>query len=159
MCETPKPHHHLLVTQVELQSELRHDVFVTFLHHFSNGLGQFHQYGGANCGFGVAFTPGVPLGSQDHITICRSKITHLDKEINVTTHRVTKMNCTRISESFDDAKNIVDLLVDQHVVYLHSNVLLTSQPVSQGGQAPFKITAGSWFRTINIPKKGRGEDS
>lgn len=80
-----KPHHHLLVTQVKLQSELWHDVFVTFLHHFSNGLGQFHQYGGANCGFGVAFTPGVPLGSQNHITICRSKITHLDKEINVAT--------------------------------------------------------------------------
>lgn len=68
------------------------------------------------------------------------------------------MNCTRISESFDDAKDVVDLLVDHHIVYLHSNVLLTSQPVSQGGQAPFKITAGSWFRTVNIPT-GREEDS
>lgn len=69
------------------------------------------------------------------------------------------MSCTRISESFDDAKDIVDLLVDQHVVYLHSNVLLTSQPVSEVGQAPFKVTAGSWFRATNIPKKGREEDS
>lgn len=69
------------------------------------------------------------------------------------------MNCTRISESLDDAKDIVDLLVDHDIVYLHSNVLLTSQPVSQAGQAPFKITAGSGFRTTNIPKKGRGEDS
>lgn len=69
------------------------------------------------------------------------------------------MNCTRISKAFDDAKDIVDLLVDQHIVHLHSNVLLTSQCVSHGGQAPLKSTVGSWFRTTDIPKKGSEEDS
>lgn len=73
------------------------------------------------------------------------------------------LNCTRISESFDDAKDVDDLPADQHIVDLHSDVLLTSQSVSQRGQAAFKATAGSWFGTTDIPgekkkKRGRFED-
>lgn len=66
------------------------------------------------------------------------------------------MNCTRINESFDDTKDVDDLPVDQHIVYLHSDVLLTSQSV-RGGQPPFKATVSSWFRTADIPKKNKKE--
>lgn len=48
------------------------------------------------------------------------------------------MSSTRISESFDDSEHVVDLLVDQHVVHLHSDVLDASQSVRQRAQAAFK---------------------
>lgn len=122
-----------------------------------DSLGQLHQHGGANSGLGVAFTPSVSLSSQNHITICRSQIKRLDKDTDVTTSdHVFQMNCTRISESFDDTKDVDDLPVDQHIVHLHSDVLLTSQSV-RGGQPPFKATVSSWFRTTDIPKKKEKE--
>lgn len=65
------------------------------------------------------------------------------------------MNRTRIDESFDHAKDVDDLPVDQHIVYLHSDVLLTPQAVSQRGQPPFKAAVS--IRTTNIPKKSSEE--
>lgn len=65
------------------------------------------------------------------------------------------MSLTRISESFDDSEHIVDLLVDQHVVHLHSDVLLTTQSVSKWREAAFKTTTGIWFGTTNIPREDR----
>lgn len=62
---------------------------------------------------------------------------------------------TRINESPDDTKDVDDLAVDQHIVDLHSDVLLTSQSVCQRGQPPFKATVGCWFRTIDIPRKNK----
>lgn len=65
------------------------------------------------------------------------------------------MNPTRINEPSDDAKDVGDLPVDQHIVDLHSDVLLTSQSVSQRGQPPFEATVGSWFRATDIPRTQR----
>lgn len=47
------------------------EIIVTFLHHVPNSLGQLSQYGGPNSGFGITFTPGVPLRSQYNVLICR----------------------------------------------------------------------------------------
>lgn len=52
-----------------------------------------------------------------------------------------KVISTRICESFDDSEHIVDLLVDQHVVHLDSDVLAASQSVSQCLEAAFETAA------------------
>ena len=44
---------------------------LTILHHLMDSLGQLRQYGGANSGSGITWTPGVSLSSQHNIAICR----------------------------------------------------------------------------------------
>lgn len=66
-----------------------------------------------------------------------------------------KVSFTRISESFDDSKHVVDRPADQHVVHLHSDVLAASQSVGQRTEAAFKTTACIWFRTTDFPREDR----
>lgn len=62
-----------------------------------------------------------------------------------------KFNPTRISESFDDSKHIVELPVDQHIVHLNSDVLGASQSVRVWLETTFKTTARIWFRATDFP--------
>lgn len=61
---------------------------------------------------------------------------------------------TRIGESFDDSKHIVDLRVDQHVVHLNGDVGAASQFVINWRQTAFKTAACIRYRTADFP----GED-
>lgn len=131
----------------------------TVFHHIPNSLGQFHQYGGANSSSGVTSTPGVSLSSQDHVTICSHR--HMSdvqwrKENKYTVDDLSKkkkkVSPTRISESFDDSKHIVDLPVDQHVVHLHSDVLAASQSVRHWGKGTLKTTLFFKFRAFDRPR-------
>ncbi len=75
------------------------------------------------------------------------------RNLSLDVSRRGKISSTRISESFDDSKHIVDLPVDQHVVHLDSDVLDASQAVSDRFEAAFKATLCIGFRTANFPRE------
>lgn len=66
------------------------------------------------------------------------------------------VSCTRINESFDHSKHVVELLVDQHVVHLNSDVLNPAQLV--GHRLEFTSKATARVRATNFPVNVKWRD-